>query len=90
MLLNPDLVAERKKAPKAKNPPLLGWTSQMSLLADIADLIYKQLTRDGAARLARPLTAVDFVDLAKRQAAMNRVVAQFSPRHVHLTPQLDP
>jgi hypothetical protein len=62
----------------------------MSLLADIADLLYKQTTHDGSARLPRPLTAIEFVKVAKRQDRMNRLVAQFSPTHIDLTPQLDP
>lgn len=76
--------------PKAKNPQLFGWTAEMSLLADGIDLIYKRATRDPRAALPRPLNALDYLKHGKRQAAMDKAVAAFSPRHVHLTPQLDP
>lgn len=62
----------------------------MSLLADGIDLIYKRATRDPRAALPRPLTGLDYLQHARRQAAMNRAVALFSPRHVHLTPKLNP
>ncbi len=89
-MLDPKLAEKRAKLPKAKNPQLFRWTAEMSLLADGIDLLYKRVTADPRAALPRPLTAIDHLSLAKRQAAMNRTVARFSPRHVHLTPQLTP
>jgi hypothetical protein len=89
MMLDPDLVDQRKKLPKSKHPQLFGWTAQMSLLADVADLIYKQATGNPRAALPRPLTAADFVSHARRQARMNLLIQRFSPRHVHLTPQIE-
>jgi hypothetical protein len=89
-MLDPELAELRAKLPKAKNPQLFGWTAEMSLLADGIDLMYKRVTQDPRAALPRPLTAVDHLSLAKRQKAMNRAIALFSPRHVHLTPQLNP
>jgi len=74
--------------PKAKHPPLVGFTSEMHLITDIADLMLKWMTRDPKAHLPRPLTAVDHLSLSKRQAGMNRAIARFSPHHAHLTPQL--
>lgn len=87
-MLDPKLAELRKSLPKATNPPLVGWTSEMHLLTDIGDLIYKYVTRDPKAHLPRPLTAVDHLSLEKRQTRMNRAVSQFSPQHAHLTPQL--
>ncbi|WP_280476243.1 hypothetical protein [Nocardia farcinica] len=88
MMLDPKLAELRKSLPKATNPPLFGWTSEMHLLSDIGDLIYKYVTRDPAARLPRPLTALDHLSLEKRQARMDRAVTLFSPQHKHLTPKL--
>lgn len=89
LMLDPDLAAERKKLPKVKNPQLFRWTPEMHLLADIADILYKTATRDPKVSLPRPLTAIDHLSLAHRQAGMNRTIARFSPRHAHLTPQLE-
>lgn len=88
-MLNPKLAEKRAKLPKAKNPQLYGWTAEMSLIADGIDLMYKRATGDPHAALPRPLTALDHLSLAKRQAAMNRTIALFSPRHAHLAPQLN-
>lgn len=90
LMLDPELAELRAKMPKAKNPQLLGWTAEMSLLADGIDLLYKRFTGDARASLPRPLTAVDHRSLANRQAAMNRTIARFSPHHVKLTPKLSP
>lgn len=60
----------------------------MNLLADIADVLYKQAARDPSVSLPRPLTAADLLSLSKRQAAMNRTIAIFSPQHTALTPKL--
>jgi hypothetical protein len=89
LMLNPELAVERKKLKKAKNPQLFGWTSEMHLLADIADILYKTAAHDPNVALPRPLTALDHLSLMRRQAAMNRTVMQFSPHHAHLTPQLE-
>jgi hypothetical protein len=92
LLLDPELAEQTAKAklPKLKNPPLLGWTREMHLLTDIGDLIYKSNAADPQkASLPRPLTAMDKLKKARRQAGLNRVVARFSPHHAHLTPQVD-
>ena len=88
LMLDPRGAEIRAKLPKAKNPPLEGFTAQMHLLTDIADLLYKKITHDPKAHLPRPLTAVDHLSLAKRQAGMDRAIARFSPHHAHLTPKL--
>ncbi|MET8648409.1 hypothetical protein [Nocardia aurea] len=72
--------------PKSRNPPLVGFTPEMHLLTDIADLLYKRFAQDPKAHFPRPLTAADHLSLAKRQAGINRIVAKFSPQHAHLTP----
>lgn len=89
LMLDPSLADERNRLPKAKNPQLFGWTAQMHLLADIADILYKTAAHDPKVSLPRPLTAVDHLSLARRQAGMNRLIMQFSPRHSRLTPQLE-
>lgn len=88
-MLDPKLAELRSKMPKSKNPPLVGWTPEMHLLADIADMLYKRFTGDPKARLPRPLTAADHLALRKRQAGIDRTIALFSPQHAHLTPKLD-
>lgn len=89
LLLDPVLAEATAKLPKAKNPPLHGFTRQMHLLTDIGDLILKQIAKDPeTAALPRPLTATDYLSVAKRQARMDRTVALFSPRHAHLAPRL--
>jgi hypothetical protein len=89
LLLDPEIAEYSLGAPAAKNPQLFRFTSQMHLLTDIGDILYKQAVKDPAsASLPRPLTAVDHLKLRKRQAGMNRAVALFSPEYAHLTPQL--
>lgn len=98
MLLDPDLVADRKQQAKdatanrkktVRHPPLFGWSAEMSLLADIADIAYKQATGNPRAALPRPLTATDYISHARRQSRMDQLIKRFSPRHVGLTPQID-
>jgi hypothetical protein len=61
----------------------------MHLLTDIGDLLLKRIAKDPqTACLPRPLTAVDHLSIAKRQARMDRTIALFSPRHAHLSPRL--
>lgn len=75
--------------PRSKNPQLWRFSSEMHLLTDIGDILYKSNAKDPeTASLPRPLTALDQLKLVKRQAAMNRLVALFSPQHAHLTPRL--
>ncbi|MFC8531937.1 hypothetical protein [Nocardia sp. NPDC057227] len=90
LMLDPKLAELRKGLPKAKNPPLFGWTAEMHLLADAVDIALKKATHDPKASIPRPLTAVDHLSLSKRQAGMNRLIATFSPQHVRLTPQIEP
>lgn len=86
--LNPELAGKRKKLPKAKNPPLFGYSAEMYLITDLADLLYKRFARDPGVSFPRPLTAVDHLSLAKRQAGMDRLIRSFFPDHTHLTPNL--
>lgn len=89
LLLDPILAEATAKLPKAKNPPLLGFTRQMHLLTDIGDLMLKQIAKDPqTASLPRPLTAMDKLATARRQAALNRTIARFAPHHAHLTPRV--
>ncbi|MGW4719795.1 hypothetical protein [Nocardia sp. NPDC004260] len=90
LLLNPEIAEANKGKPKPKHPQLFRFTNEMHLLTDIGDILYKQAVKDPrSVSLPRPLTAADHLSRAKRQAGMNRVVAQFSPQHVHLTPRID-
>ncbi|MEV0357103.1 hypothetical protein AB0H71_13680 [Nocardia sp. NPDC050697] len=89
-MLDPKLAELRKGMPKAKNPQLFGWTAEMHLLADAVDIALKKATHDPKASIPRPLTATDHLSRAKRQAGMNKVIAIFTPEHVHLTPQIEP
>lgn len=62
----------------------------MHAIRDLADIMLAQVVKDPrAAALPRPLTGYDVLSLQKRQTAMNRLVSQFSPQHVALTPQLN-
>lgn len=87
--LDPKIAAETAKLPKSKNPQLWRFTPEMHLLTDIGDLLLKRIAKDPqTAALPRPLTAVDYLSVAKRQARMDRTVALFSPRHAHLSPRI--
>lgn len=62
----------------------------MHALRDLADIMLAQVVKDPrSAALPRPLTGADLLSLQKRQGAMDRLVSQFSPQHVDMTPQLD-
>lgn len=92
LLLDPELAQETAKAklPKVKNPPLFKFTKEMHLLTDIGDILYKANAKDPqAASLPRPVTAMDKLKTARRQAALNRTIARFAPHHAHLTPRVD-
>lgn len=89
LLTDPDLAEDAAKLPKVKNPNAFGFTAEIHALRDIADLLIARMVKDPrASALPRPLTGADVLALQKRQAAMNRTIAVFSPTHVALTPQL--
>ena len=89
LLTDPALAEAAAKLPKLKNPSPFGFTAEIHALRDIADLLLARMAKDPrSAALPRPLTGSDMLALRKRQAAMNRAVAIFSPHHTDLTPQL--
>lgn len=89
LLTDPELAEQAAKLPKSKNPPAFGFSAEIHALRDIADLLIARMVKDPrASMLPRPLTGADLLALQKRQAAMNRMVATFSPRHTRLTPTL--
>ncbi|WP_433568062.1 hypothetical protein ACQP1O_43240 (plasmid) [Nocardia sp. CA-151230] len=89
LLVDPQLAEEAAKLPKAKNPTAFGFSAEIHALFNICDLIIAQIAKDPrASMLPRPLTGADILSQQKRQAAMNKLVATFSPQHVDLTPQL--
>lgn len=87
--LDPRFAEASAGLPAPKNPPLFRFDTKMHALSDIADLLIARLVKDpGTAKVRRPLTARDHRSLAKRQAAMDRAVAIFSPHHAHLAPRV--
>ncbi|MFD4442524.1 hypothetical protein ACFWPK_22415 [Nocardia sp. NPDC058519] len=90
LLTDPDLAAEIGPVKRQKHPDPVGFTAEMHALRDLGDIMLAQIVKDPrTAALPRPLTGAEMHALRKRQAGMNRLVSQFSPQHVGLTPQLD-
>lgn len=90
LLTDPDLAANLGPPQRKKHPDAEGFTAEMHAIRDLADIMLAQVVKDPrAAALPRPLTGYELLALQKRQTAMNRLVSQFSPQHVALTPQLN-
>jgi hypothetical protein len=94
-MLDRDLAELTADMPKAKNPPLFRFDTVMQRLTDIGDILYATAVARGGgdveqARLPRPLTAADDIDLERRQLNMNKLFAVWFPDHMDRVPRLSP
>ncbi len=94
LMLDPELakaVAEaRGDSPPPTHPQLFGYTSVHHMLADLGDIAIYSAGGDESNRLKRPLMAVDFLKLEKRQTNMRKLFADWFPGHMDKVPTLKP
>lgn len=95
LMLDRDLADATKDLPRATHPQLFGFSSLHHLLTDVGDIVLQTaVARAGgdveSARLKRPLTAADHLDLERRQQNMHKLFNVWFPGHMDKVPKLAP
>lgn len=93
LMLDRDLAEATKDLPRATHPQLFGYTSLHHMVADLSDITLQVAVARGggdveSARLKRPLTAADHLDLERRQKNMNKLFSVWFPGHMDKVPKL--